>query len=199
MGEPTLQVVEDRVLHEDRWIRLLERRYRDEAGREGRWSYVERRNNQQAAVIVARTVDSGSLVLIEQFRLPFARPVLEFPAGLVDPGEDVVRTAHRELLEETGYAGEVLKVSPPVCSTAGLTTETEHMVYMRVAESPRRSPRPEGAERIRVILLPPARFGSFLEDCAEQGHLLDAKLYVYLRERAVADDPGAKLQEGGHA
>jgi ADP-ribose pyrophosphatase len=193
-----MQLLGDRVLHEDRWIRLLERRYRDERGHEGRWSYVERRGNQQAAVIVARTAQSDSLVLIEQFRLPFARAVLEFPAGLIDPGEDLQTTAHRELLEETGYAGEIVAVSPAVSSTAGLTTETEYLVFMRVGEAPLQRPRPEGAERIRVILLKPERFGSFLEECAREGHLLDAKLYVYLRERSGSTAAGGLTAQGGN-
>jgi ADP-ribose pyrophosphatase len=193
-----MHVLEDRVLHEDRWIRLLERRYRDELGHEGRWSYVERRGNQQAAVIVARTAHSDSLVLIEQFRLPFARAVLEFPAGLIDPGENPEAAARRELLEETGYAGEILAVSPAVSSTAGLTTETEYLVYMRVGEAPVQSPRPEGAERIRVLLLEPGGFASFLEECAREGRLLDAKLYVYLRERSLSAGPGSLSAQGGN-
>lgn len=186
-----MQLLEDRVLHEDRWLRMLERRYRDERGREGRWSFVERRGNQQAAVIVARTEGSHSLVLIEQLRLPFGQTVLEFPAGLIDPGEEVAATAHRELLEETGYAGQILSVGPAVCSSAGLTTETEHMVYMRVGEEPAHSPRPEGPERIRVLRLPPAGFAPFLEQCAVQRRLLDAKLYVYLREQSREAAQGA--------
>lgn len=185
-----MRIVENRVLCEDRWLRFLERRYRDEEGREGSWSYVERRGEQRAAVVVARTERSGSLILIEQYRLPFAGPVFEFPAGLVDPGEDVESTAHRELLEETGYAGRIESVSPAVCSSAGLTTESEHMVYMRVGEDPAQEPRPEGAERIRVLRLEPAGFGEFLARCARDGSLLDAKLYVYLRERSAPREGG---------
>ena len=49
-----MRIVENRVLCEDRWLRFLERRYRDEEGREGSWTYVERRGQQRAAVVVAR-------------------------------------------------------------------------------------------------------------------------------------------------
>jgi ADP-ribose pyrophosphatase len=47
----------------------------------------------------------GRLVLVEQFRPGSRRVTLEFPAGLVDPGEEPAAAAARELAEETGYHG----------------------------------------------------------------------------------------------
>ncbi len=61
-----------------------------------------------AVVIIPLLEDetSGELrVLLErQFRYPLGRVMIEFPAGKLDPGEDIELCAQRELLEETGYS-----------------------------------------------------------------------------------------------
>jgi ADP-ribose pyrophosphatase len=48
--------------------------------------------------------ERGQAVMVEQYRHGVARRTLEFPAGRIDPGEDPLTAAKRELLEETGYA-----------------------------------------------------------------------------------------------
>lgn len=52
--------------------------------------------------VVARTVD-GQFVLVRQIRHGIGVPSLEIPAGMVEPGEEPVLAAARELMEETGY------------------------------------------------------------------------------------------------
>jgi 8-oxo-dGTP pyrophosphatase MutT (NUDIX family) len=179
-----MEILGDRVLHAGKWVTLREKSYRDLRGREGRWTYAERPGGLAAAVIVARTAVTGALLVIEQFRFPFERSVLEFPAGLVEPGEDPARTALRELEEETGYRGEVTEVGPEVTTTAGLATETVHLVYVRAEEQPRAAPRPDASEAIRVRRVVRDQFADFLGRCLAEGRLLDAKLFVYLKEAA---------------
>ena len=55
------------------------------------------------AVIVIPMLDDGQLVLERQYRHPMGRVMIEFPAGKLDPHEDIWACARRELFEETGY------------------------------------------------------------------------------------------------
>ena len=55
------------------------------------------------AVMVVAELPDGRLVLERQFRYPVKAVMVEFPAGKLDPGEDSLACAQRELLEETGY------------------------------------------------------------------------------------------------
>lgn len=55
------------------------------------------------AVAVVPVLPDGRVVLERQFRYPMGRVMIEFPAGKLDPGEDVLTCARRELREETGY------------------------------------------------------------------------------------------------
>ena len=55
------------------------------------------------AVMVVPLLDDGRLVMERQYRHPMGRVMVEFPAGKLEPGEDRLLCARRELLEETGY------------------------------------------------------------------------------------------------
>jgi ADP-ribose pyrophosphatase len=56
------------------------------------------------AVAVIALTDSGELVMERQHRYALGRDMIEIPAGKIDPGEDPLATARRELKEETGYS-----------------------------------------------------------------------------------------------
>jgi ADP-ribose pyrophosphatase len=47
--------------------------------------------------------DDGRVLLERQYRYPIGKVLVEFPAGKLDPNEDELTCAKRELQEETGY------------------------------------------------------------------------------------------------
>jgi len=55
------------------------------------------------AVAMLAMLDNGNLVMERQYRYPLRREFIELPAGKIENGEDILVTAQRELLEETGY------------------------------------------------------------------------------------------------
>jgi ADP-ribose pyrophosphatase len=59
------------------------------------------------AVMVVPLIEDAAgalrVVLERQFRYPVGQVMIEFPAGKIDPGEDIQLCAQRELREETGY------------------------------------------------------------------------------------------------
>jgi len=58
------------------------------------------------AVLIIPILENGNLLLERQFRYPLNRVFVELPAGKIDPGEDILFTGQRELLEETGYTAK---------------------------------------------------------------------------------------------
>ena len=55
------------------------------------------------AVAILALLDSGKLIMERQYRYAARQEFIEIPAGKIDQGEDILVTAQRELLEETGY------------------------------------------------------------------------------------------------
>ena len=51
-------------------------------------------------------VDDNHLILIRQYRYAVRSSILEFPAGIIDPGESPLECAQREMSEETGHGAK---------------------------------------------------------------------------------------------
>jgi ADP-ribose pyrophosphatase len=143
---------------------------------QGHWEYATR-NTKRPAVGVVAVTGEDCLVLVEQFRPPVGRTVIEIPAGLagdIDGSEDesLLAAARRELLEETGYtAGQWTHLGSGY-SSPGLTDE---QIELFLAEDLRKVG-PGGGDAQESILVhevPWQQLHQWLEAC---GARLDLKL-----------------------
>lgn len=83
------------------------------------------------AVVIIPMLDDGRVLLERQFRYPVGRVMTEFPAGKLDPGEDPLACARRELLEETGYTAAEWAYAGPMHLAIGYSTEIIHIFFAR--------------------------------------------------------------------
>ena len=178
------EIIGKRVLGEGRFLTLSELEYNDGSGKLRRWEACDRAGNGAAAFILAHIVPDDELLFVRQFRPPAGRLMLEFPAGLIDPGETPEETAVRELYEETGYRGKVIGCSRPGWSSPGLTGETICMVKMKIDGDAYRGqtvePHPEECERIEVFRVKRSELAAFVAAQEAQGVGIDTKIYTYL-------------------
>jgi 8-oxo-dGDP phosphatase len=87
------------------------------------------------AVGVLALDDTDRILLIRQYRHPVGRLLWEIPAGLRDvAGEDLLRTAQRELLEEAGYRARDWRVLADYFSSPGFSTERLRVYLARDLE-----------------------------------------------------------------
>ena len=75
------------------------------------------------AAMIIPILPDGRLLMERQYRYPLGRVMLEFPAGKLDPGEQMLKTAQRELLEETGYRAERWEWLAEIHPIVSYTTE----------------------------------------------------------------------------
>jgi ADP-ribose pyrophosphatase len=69
-------------------------------------------------------IKNNKILLVKQFRYPFGY-IWEIPAGKIEKNENSLKTAKRELLEETGYKGKFEKIGKFIISP-GYSNEIMH-------------------------------------------------------------------------
>ncbi len=151
--------------------------------REGHWEYAERVKASGAAIILALTHEQ-KLLLVEQYRIPCHARTIELPAGIIgdEPqtgGESHAEAARRELLEETGYAAEIIEPLTTGPASSGVTSE---VVTLFRASRLRKVAAGGGVghEDIQVHEVSLPEVPAWLEARARLGVLIDPKVYAGL-------------------
>ncbi|KAJ3215153.1 hypothetical protein HDU67_000781 [Dinochytrium kinnereticum] len=180
-----------------RWIKLYEISWKDPNGKMQRWESAERTTRKGAvdAVAIFPLIKGGGIngthtILVKQFRPPVAAVAVELPAGLVDEGESPGEAALRELKEETGYTGKVIRVSSIMVSDPGMSNANMQLVTVEVdldaPENVTASPELEPTEFIERVLTPVDTLLDTLQKSTAQGYAVDARLQHFAEGLDVA-------------
>ena len=115
--------------------------------------------------VVAVTTDER-IVMVEQYRFGVGELTVEPVAGMVDPGEDSLCTAKRELTEETGFGGGSWRYLGSVQANPAIHNNLCHHWLVEGVEAVQ-APAPDPGEAIRVHLMTLDE----IKECIEDGRL----------------------------
>jgi ADP-ribose pyrophosphatase len=103
------------------------------------------------AVTIVPLLDDGRLCFVEEYRAAVEERLVELPAGTLEPPEEPVKTALRELAEETGYRAAHIEHLTTMCMSPGILDEK---MYVYAASGLTAGPMAlEAGEDIRVLHL----------------------------------------------
>lgn len=134
------------------------------------------------------------VVLVRQYRYTIDNYIYEFPAGLVEPGEDYIASAVREMREETGLTLHPIPVDnlygKPYYTTIGMTDECCGTVF-GYAEGTVNLDKLEDTEELEVVIADRAEVRRILKEervaviCSYMlMHFLhDEKPFAFLEEK----------------
>lgn len=136
--------------------------------------------------VIAAVKDDGKMIMVRQYRKAAERVMLEVPAGKIDPGEDHLTAARRELREETGYSAGHIELLTRMYPSVGYSEEVLY-IYLATELAPGETEFDDN-EAIDIEEYPLEK----LYDMVMAGEIEDGKSQVAIlmaKERFAAESP----------
>ncbi|KAI4737618.1 putative ADP-ribose pyrophosphatase [Aureobasidium sp. EXF-12298] len=173
------------------------------ASSDAKWTQLKNSIDAVGIVAILEKPGGPELLLQKQYRPPIDKICIEVPAGLVDEGEDAETCALRELREESGYVGEVIKgdlgVTPIMYNgksnlggyhDPGFCNTNLSMVHVRLDMSnpDNQNPRPELEENefIESFSIPLKTLYAECKKLEAEGFAIDARVLTLAEGIEVA-------------
>ena len=128
--------------------------------------------------VIAETTD-GLYVIIEQYRHGIGEVSFELSAGCVEPGEEPIDGARRELLEETGFGGGQWKLIATLAPNPSTSSNMCHCYYAHGVEQINKEQHLDRTEDIAVHLVTRQELYAMLTDGRIKQAMMAAPLWKY--------------------
>ena len=137
-----------RYLYESQWFNLRQDDVVLPGGEPITYTMVE----HAGYAMVVPLLDDGRVLLERVYRYTVQETVLECPSGSIE-GETPEAAAHRELLEETGWAADRMNPLGSFFGSNGISDEQAHL-FLATGLRQEGAPRREPTEQMELTFMP---------------------------------------------
>ena len=163
--ELTIKVNNRKIIHRGKVFTLVRENVTLENGTTTDVEFIE----HPGATAIIPFLDDTRVILLKQYRHALKRYIWEIPAGTLDPQEEVISCAKRELIEETGYSADRWHRLGEITPLPGYSNERIHVFLATELQ-----PAEQHLDEDEVIQVQEVEFLKALEMIAN-GEIKDAK------------------------